>query len=148
MVEIGGEVRTGGLNPQGRKWRIGIEQPDAAPGTPALAIALSGESVSTSGDYRDFFELDGRRYSHTFDPLTGRPVEHGLASVTVLADDCMRADALATALHVLGPQAGFAFAEREAIPAYFIVRAGEGFETKASAVFARYIADAAKETPP
>jgi thiamine biosynthesis lipoprotein len=145
MVEIGGEVRTAGHNAAGAKWRIGIEQPDAAPGTPALAIALSGESVSTSGDYREFFEVDGRRYSHTIDPVTAQPVEHGLASVTVLASDCMRADALATAIHVLGPERGLALAEQEGVPVYLLVRAVDGgFTVLSSRAFAPYLGAVAK----
>jgi thiamine biosynthesis lipoprotein len=140
MIEIGGEVRTAGHNAAGAKWRIGIEQPDATPGTPAVAIALSGESVSTSGDYREFFEVGGRRYSHTIDPVTAQPVEHGLASVTVLAADCMRADALATAIHVLGPEHGLELAEREAVPAYLLVRAADGgFTVRSSRAFAPYL---------
>jgi thiamine biosynthesis lipoprotein len=95
--------------------------------------------VSTSGDYREFFESGGQRYSHTLDPATGRPVRHALASVTVIAPDCMRADALATALHVLGPEAGMAMAEREGLPVFMIVRDGPGrFSTSASHAFRAY----------
>jgi FAD:protein FMN transferase len=139
MVEIGGEVRTAGSNPERAGWRIGVEQPDAPPGTPALALVLSGESVSTSGDYREFFESGGRRYSHTIDPRTRRPVEHGIASVTVLHASCMTADALATAIMVLGPEAGMALAERERIPVYIMVRSGDGFAARSSKAFEPYL---------
>ncbi len=139
MIEIGGEVRTAGRNAAGKAWRIGIERPDAPPGTPQLSLALSGESASTSGDYREFFESEGRRYSHTIDPRTLRPVAHRLASVTVVAGDCMSADALSTALMVLGPEEGLAFAEREGIAAYMLVRTAHGFTARHSRAFTPHL---------
>ncbi len=151
MVEVGGEVRTRGRNPQGRKWRIGIEAPELLQqGRAITAVALSGESVATSGDYRNYFEAGGRRYSHTIDPATARPVEHALASVTVVAADCKTADALATAIDVLGPDQGLAFAERENLPVYLLVRAGAGFESRHSPAFGPYLdhADADAEPTP
>lgn len=144
MIEIGGEVRTAGQNPDGRPWRIGVEQPDAPPGTPAIAVSLRSEAVSTSGDYREFFVADGKRYSHTIDPRTLRPVSHRLASVTVIAPTCMRADALSTALMVLGPEAGMALAEREGLAVYMLLRDGEGFEARHSRAFGPYLRPDAK----
>jgi thiamine biosynthesis lipoprotein len=126
MLEVGGEVRTAGLNAQGRPWQIGIEEPDAVPQRARLVVPLSGQAMATSGDYRIYFEHAGRRYSHEIDPRSGEPVAHGLASVTVLARDCMQADALATALFVLGPDAGLALAQREHLAAHFILRAPDG----------------------
>jgi thiamine biosynthesis lipoprotein len=126
MIEVGGEVRTRGRNAQGQVWRIGIEEPDAVPQRARTVVPLSGRAMATSGDYRIYFERDGRRFSHEIDPRTAAPIAHGLASVTVVTDDCMMADALATALIVLGPQAGWALAQREALAAYFIVRDAEG----------------------
>ena len=82
--------------------------------------------MATSGDYRQFFEYQGRRYSHEIDPANGEPIANGLASVTVVADDCMSADALATGLIVLGPQRGMALAQREGIAAHFILRTAQG----------------------
>jgi len=142
MIEIGGEVRTAGQNPDGRPWRIGVEQPDAPPGTPVIAVSLRDEAVSTSGDYREFFVADGKRYSHTIDPRTLRPVSHRLASVTVIAPTCMRADALSTALMVLGPEAGMALAEREGLAVYMLLRDGEGFEARHSRAFGPYLTSA------
>jgi thiamine biosynthesis lipoprotein len=93
--------------------------------------------MATSGDYRIYFEQGGRRYSHEIDPRTAAPIAHGLASVTVVADDCMTADALATALIVLGPQAGWALAQRQGLAACFIVRdADGGLQDRASEAFA------------
>ena len=124
LVEIGGDLRARGHNASNAKWRIAIESPDQPGGTVEQILHLGDLSVATSGDYRNFFEFKGQRYSHTIDPHTGLPVAHGLASVTVLAESAAHADALATALMVLGPEAGMAFAEREAIAAYFLLRNG------------------------
>jgi len=148
MVEVGGEVRTRGRNPQGGKWRIGIEAPELMRGRAITAVALSGESVATSGDYRNYFESGGRRYSHTIDPATARPVEHALASVTVVAADCRTADALATAIDVLGPDKGLAFAEREQLPVFLVVRVGEGFESRHSRAFGPYLEITDREATP
>jgi thiamine biosynthesis lipoprotein len=126
MVEAGGEVRTRGVNAQGQPWRIGIEQPDSLPQRARWAVPLSGGSMATSGDYRNYFVEGGQRYSHEIDPVAGAPVRHALASVTVVADDCMRADAMATALFVLGPQRGRALAESAGIAAQFIARGVDG----------------------
>jgi thiamine biosynthesis lipoprotein len=126
MIEVGGEVRTRGHNAQGQAWRIGIEEPDAMPQRARAVVPLSGRAMATSGDYRIYFEQAGRRYSHEIDPRTAAPIAHGLASVTVVADDCMTADALATALIVMGPESGWALAQRQALAAYFIVRGADG----------------------
>lgn len=126
MIEVGGEVRTRGRNASGQPWQIGIEEPDAMPQRARRVLPLSGLAMATSGDYRIYFEQAGRRYSHEIDPRTASPIAHGLASVTVVAADAMRADALATALIVLGPQHGPALAEREQLAAYFIVRGPGG----------------------
>lgn len=122
LVEIGGELRARGHKPDGRPWRIAIERPTAGSREVYRVIALEDAAMATSGDYRNFHEIDGRLYSHTIDPATGRPVEHTLASVTVIAADCARADALATALLVLGPSRGFELAESNGIAAFFVSR--------------------------
>jgi thiamine biosynthesis lipoprotein len=127
MVEIGGEVRASGRHIAGRPWRLAIEKPDAGRGVIQQVVELKDEAMATSGDYRNYLELDGQRVSHTIDPRTRRPVTHTLASVTVLHDDCTRADAWATALNVLGPDDGPALADREGLRAYFLVREDGGF---------------------
>lgn len=140
MVEVGGEVRAAGRNPRGEKWRIGIEAPELLRGQVARAIGISAKSVATSGDYRNYFEVDGKRYSHTIDPATGRPVEHALASVTVVSDNCTLADALATAIDVMGPERGMALAEREGIAVFMLVRKADGaFEARSSPAFSGYV---------
>lgn len=126
MVEVGGEVRTRGRNAAGQAWRIGIEEPDAMPQRARSVLPLSGQALATSGDYRFYYEQAGRRYSHEIDPRTAAPIAHGLASVSVVAPTAMMADALATALIVMGPDRGPALAGQLGLPALFIVREGPG----------------------
>jgi thiamine biosynthesis lipoprotein len=126
MVEVGGEVRTRGMNASREPWQIGIEEPDANPQRARHVVPLSGRALATSGDYRIYFEQDGRRYSHEIDPATVAPIAHRLCSVSVVADDCMRADALATALIVLGPDRAYSLAEAGGIAAQFIERVAPG----------------------
>jgi thiamine biosynthesis lipoprotein len=115
LVEIGGEVRTSGKNRFGLDWRIGIDKPIDGlqlPGVQLQAIVqISGRSLATSGNYRRFYEEDGIKYSHTINPFTGYPVQHGLLSTTVVAGDCMRADAYATAFMVMGYEKTRSFLE-------------------------------------
>ena len=133
MVEIGGEVRVSGRNARGARWRLGIERPDAERGTVQQVVHLDDDSIATSGDYRNYVERGGERWSHTIDPRTGRPIEHGLASVTVIADHCTTADAWATALNVLGPEAGLVAADAQGLKALFLIRSGAGFTVVRSA---------------
>ena len=100
MVEIGGEVVARGVNPQGEVWRIGIDNPEQ-PGRMNVALALNNQAMATSGNYMNFYEKDGKKYAHTIDPRTGYPVQHSVLSASVVADDCMTADAYATAFMVL-----------------------------------------------
>jgi len=121
LVEVGGELRGAGVKPDGHPWWVEIEGvPDRQ--APRAVVALHGLSIATSGDYRQYFEHDARRASHTLDPRTGRPVAHDVASVTVLARTCMEADALSTVVAVLGPVDGLAFAEARALAARVLVR--------------------------
>jgi len=109
LVEIGGEIYAAGVNIKNESWHIGVDKPDlsAVPGQDLMEILMiSGIGLATSGDYRNYFQKEGKIYSHTIDPKTGRPVVHNLASVTILTNSCMRADALATAVSVLGPDKG------------------------------------------
>lgn len=133
MVEVGGEVRTAGRNLSGRAWRIGIERPEKGPGGLWSAVTLVDTAMATSGDYRNYYERDGVRISHTIDPRTGTPITHKLASASVIHPSCMTADALATALSVLGPEAGRQLVEREGLAALFLIRTADGgFEEWAS----------------
>lgn len=143
LVEIGGELRLRGVNQRGSPWRIGIESPSydvtAPADNPSTTVVLSDHGMATSGDYRNFYEIDGVRLSHTISPLTGRPVVHNLASVTVIADTCAEADALATAFSVMGDTEAFALAESRNIAAYFIVREKDGFIARQTDAFSRLV---------
>ncbi len=129
LVEVGGELRGAGLKPDGQPWWVALEQPGGSEAAGAddggILLALHGLAVATSGDYRRAFERDGNRYSHTLDPRTGYPIRNGVVSVTVIHPRCMAADALSTALTVLGPEKGMCFAEARCLAARFLVRQGE-----------------------
>jgi thiamine biosynthesis lipoprotein len=127
LVEIGGEMRVRGNSPYAEAWRIGVEKP--VPGRRAIqrVVRLDAAAIATSGDYRIFFESGGNRYTHLIDPRTGLPVTHNLASVTVIAPSAMAADAWSTALMVIGPEEGFALAERLDLAAFFISKTEDGF---------------------
>jgi thiamine biosynthesis lipoprotein len=135
LVEIGGEMRMRGTNTRGELWAIAVETPDRAGRSVRKVVRLTDAAMATSGDYRNYFEHEGRFYSHTIDPRTGYPVTHNGASVTVVADTAAFADAAATALLVLGPEAGMELAERESIAAYFLLRLGSEFEERMSSLF-------------
>jgi thiamine biosynthesis lipoprotein len=139
LVEIGGELRGRGCNPQGLPWQIAIEQPLAGQRSIQQVIRLADWAIATSGHYRNFFEQDKRRYSHLIDPVTGRPVIHPLASVSVLSPSSMFADGMATALMVLGPDAGVALAKRENLAAFFIVKTENGFVEISTPAFDQYL---------
>jgi len=141
LVDIGGEIRTRGANPAGRPWRVAVERPRRGARAVHTVLTPGDNAVATSGDYRNFRERDGRRWSHIIDPRNGRPVEHATASVTVVAADAMTADGLATALLVLGAAAGLRFAREHGVAAYFIRRNsfGSGFSASASPAFALYL---------
>ena len=140
MVEVGGELRLQGLSPRGTPWRIAIEQPDSATlGQPHKAIAVSNVAVATSGDYRNYFEHEGKRYSHTINPKTGYPISHNLASVTVIADTAAYADGLATAINVMGPELGFELAQKQSFAVYLLVKSEQGFVAKVSDAFKPYL---------
>ena len=126
LVEIGGELRAGGANEQGEPWRVAIERPVPAVPTAQRVVFLTDVALATSGDYRNFYDLHGVRVSHTLDPRTGRPVTHGLRSVSVIAERCSLADARSTALNVLGPEEGYALALEQSWAALFLTDDGAG----------------------
>ncbi|VXC53880.1 FAD:protein FMN transferase [Pseudomonas sp. 8Z] len=140
LVEATGELKAAGLKPDGSHWRIGLEAPRDDERVAQRILQLDGYGISTSGDYRNYFEENGERYSHTLDALTGRPVRHKLAAVTVADKSTSRADGLSTLLMVLGPEAGMAFAERNGIAAFFITRDGKGFVTQGTHAFEQLFA--------
>lgn len=138
LVEIGGELRVAGGGPGGRPWRIGVESP--AGGEPIATLAVFEGAVATAGGYRQQRSLGGRQVSHVIDPRSGYPVAHGLASVTVVAPTALVADGYATALLVLGPEAGHRFAESAGLAALFVMGAADGLGRRQTAAMARYLA--------
>ena len=139
MVEIGGELATRGLNAEAKPWRIGVEAPAELRQQTLSVLRLEAAQLATSGDYRNYFEHQGVRYSHTLDPRTGKPIRHRLASVTVLADSVAAADAWATALMVLGDEAGVALAQKLNLDALFVVRKQQQFELLQTGNMAQYL---------
>ena len=144
LIEIGGELRARGRKPDAQPWSVAIQRPldnDTADGAidAQHVIALRDAALGSSGDYRHFFEDGGRRYAHRIDPRTGYPLDNGVASVTVLRERGLDADPLATALSVLGVDAGMAFATERGIAVLFIVREGECFVERRSPAFDRLL---------
>lgn len=140
MIDIGGEVRAKGRNARGQLWRIAVERPVDAEPEPYTIVQLDNAAVTTSGEYRQYYERDGRRYSHTIDPRTGRPVEHSLAAVVVVGPTSMHTDAWATAFNVLGTQAGHELATRLRMPVLFIDAQGQELRSITTAQFQPYVA--------
>ncbi len=134
-VEVGGEVRAAGTNARGQAWRLGIERPQLLPGALQRIVPLADLAVATSGDYRNYREIGGERFSHLIDPRSGWPIRHRLASVSVFHPQCMVADALATALMVMGAEEGYELALAEDLPVFFLVRDGEGFVERGTPAF-------------
>ncbi|TXC84696.1 FAD:protein FMN transferase [Paraburkholderia azotifigens] len=126
LVGIDGEMRARGTKPTGSSWALAIERPEYTRREAFAVIEVTDIAIATSGDYRHWSEYEGTRTSHTMDPRTGAPLRNGIASVTVLADTCMDADAYATALMVLGDKHGVQFARRKRLNALLLVREGKG----------------------
>jgi FAD:protein FMN transferase len=147
LVDVGSEIRARGESPEGGAWHVAIERPPPADATTPASTAngfehvvwLRDAGIATSGNFRYFFDYNGRRYSHRIDPRTGEPVSHDLVSVTVIDPICMHADALATALTVLGPDEGFEYAASRNIAALFISGSGDGLVEKMTPGFASYL---------
>jgi FAD:protein FMN transferase len=148
MVEIGGEVRAGGLRADRQPWRVAIERPSGGAREIYEAIPLVDAAVATAGDYQQFFEHEGRRYSHIINPATGRPIEHSLASVTVVADTCIEADGWDTSLLVLGIERGLECAEQHGVAALFIQRGNGGDEVRATRAWRERVGASGKSDSP
>lgn len=140
LVEVGGELKARGLKPDGTHWRVAIEKPDAGQRDVFRVINLNDRAIATSGDYRNFFSEGGQRFSHSIDPRSGLPVNHELASVSVLADSTMAADALSTALMIMGPDDAMAFANEHDIAAHIILKSGKALEEHFSGAFESFVA--------
>jgi thiamine biosynthesis lipoprotein len=140
LVDIGGELRVQGEKPGNKQWTLAVERPVAGQNVQRL-IRIGDNGIATSGDYRNYFEVDGIRYSHTIDPKTGKPITHKLASVTVIHKSCMLADGYATAITVLGPQAGLKFAQAHHLPVFMLVKEGDDFKEYYTPEFEPYLVE-------
>jgi thiamine biosynthesis lipoprotein len=144
LAEVTGELKAAGKKLDDSPWRIGLEEPRDDQQVAQRVIAIDGYGVSTSGDYRNYFEQGGRRYSHTFDARTGAPVLHSLASVTVIHPSALMADGLSTLLLILGPERGWDYAQTHDIGAFFVIRADTGFVTRTNQAFERLAGEKTK----
>lgn len=139
LVEVGGEIRANGYKPNQETWRLAIESPTVEQRSIYKVIELTNAGLATSGDYRNYYEDNGIRYSHTIDPFTGKPVQHQLTSVSVVRPTSAEADAMATMFMVMGTERGFQFAVENKIAAYFIFRSDSGFKSKSTLQFEQYL---------
>ncbi|MDH5426163.1 MAG: FAD:protein FMN transferase [Gammaproteobacteria bacterium] len=139
LVEIGGEIRLKGHKPDGSLWRVAIEKPVSDERAVMKLLSLTNVAIATSGDYRNFFEANGKRYSHTIDPNSGYPIRHQLVSVTVITDRCIKADAFATAMMVMGVKNALALAKQEKLAVLLIKRTKKGFVEYKNAAFSAYL---------
>ncbi len=137
MVEIGGEIRTKG-DKNGQPWTLAVDSPSSEPGNAAALVHVVNKGLTTAGDYRDYFEKDGKRFSHTIDPRNGRPVAHKLASITVIAASTGEADGWDTALMVLGPEESRKLVPKMRLAAFMIMREGNSFVTESLGDFEKY----------
>ncbi|SES68344.1 FAD:protein FMN transferase [Thalassotalea agarivorans] len=139
LVEVGGEMRLSGFKATGELWHVAIEKPVTTERAVHQIIVPKNNSVATSGDYRNYIEVDGKRYSHIIDPDTAYPIEHRLVSVTVIHPSSMISDGLSTAIMVMGPELGLAFAEEHELAALMIVKTDTGFEEIVTKSFMQYL---------
>lgn len=140
LIEVAGAVRSKGNNSKGSPWKVAIVEPSDQPGAFSDIVIPNGMALSTAGSYRNYYELDGQRYSHIIDPATGQPVTHKLVSASVITPTALEADALDTALMVMGPEAGLAFAKQHQLAVYLIIKTEQGFKAKYTPQFAHYLA--------
>ena len=139
LVEIGGELRAFGLKPGNKPWVLAIESPESEQRRIFKTIRVDNKAVATSGDYRNYYEEQGVRFSHTIDPATGYPIKHRLASVTVVDPSCMMADGMATMFMVMGEEQAYEYAVEHHVPIYMIYREGGAFKTRHSPDFEQYL---------
>lgn len=139
LVSVGGALVSRGMNGQGTPWRVAIQKPTDQENAVQAVVDINGHGISTSGSYRNYYELDGKRISHVIDPQTGRPIEHKLVSVTVIAPTALEADAWDTGLMVLGKEKAQAVVQREGLAVYMISREGDHFTTWMSPQFSAFL---------
>lgn len=139
LVSVGGALNSRGMNGEGHPWRVAIQKPTDRENAVQAIVDINGHGISTSGSYRNYYELDGKRLSHVIDPKTGRPIEHNLVSVTVIAPTALEADGWDTGLMVLGTDKAKEVVRREGLAVYMIVKEGEEFKTWMSPQFKSFL---------
>lgn len=139
LVSVGGALVSRGMNGEGKPWRVAIQKPTDRENAVQAVVDINGHGISTSGSYRNYYELDGKRISHVIDPQTGRPVEHKLVSVTVIAPSALEADSWDTGLMVLGPEQAKNVVREQGLAVYMIVKEGDAFHTWMSPQFASFL---------
>lgn len=139
LVSVGGAVTTRGLNADGKAWRVAIQKPTDRENAAQAIVDLNGHGISTSGSYRNYYELDGKRISHVIDPTTGQPIQHKLVSATVIAPTALEADGWDTGLMVLGTEKAKEVALKEGLAVYLITKEGDGFSTWMSPQFKTFL---------
>ncbi|GAA0493963.1 MULTISPECIES: FAD:protein FMN transferase ApbE [Tatumella] len=144
LVSVGGALLSRGHTAEGKPWRVAIQKPTDLENEAQAVVDLQGHGISTSGDYRNYYELDGQRISHIIDPATGRPIEHKLASATVIATTAGEADGWDTGLMVLGTEKAKALALKQHLAVFLITRNGDKFESWASPLFKSFLLTEAK----
>ena len=139
LVSVGGALVSSGMNGEGKPWRVAIQKPTDRENAVQAIVDINGHGISTSGSYRNYYELDGKRISHVIDPQTGQPITHKLVSVTVIAPTALEADGWDTGLMVLGPEKAQQVVREEGLAVYMIVKEGEGFKTWMSPQFRTFL---------
>ncbi|MCV9877682.1 FAD:protein FMN transferase ApbE [Brenneria izbisi] len=139
LVSVGGAISSRGINAEGKPWRVAIQKPTDQENAMQAAVNLQGYAISTSGSYRNYFELEGKRYSHVIDPATGRPITHQLVSATVIAPTALEADGWDTGLMVLGTEKALKLAEQQGLAVYLITRKGDGFSAVMTPQFKSFL---------
>lgn len=139
LVSVGGALVSRGMNGEGKPWRVAIQKPTDRENAVQAIVDINGHGISTSGSYRNYYELDGKRISHVIDPQTGQPITHKLVSVTVIAPTALEADGWDTGLMVLGPEKAQQVVREQGLAVYMIVKEGEGFKTWMSPLFRTFL---------
>ncbi|EPY4498433.1 thiamine biosynthesis lipoprotein ApbE [Klebsiella quasipneumoniae] len=139
LVSVGGALVSRGMNGEGKPWRVAIQKPTDRENAVQAIVDINGHGISTSGSYRNYYELDGKRISHVIDPQTGQPITHKLVSVTVIAPTALEADGWDTGLMVLGPEKAQHVVREQGLAVYMIVKEGEGFKTWMSPQFRTFL---------
>ncbi|MGK2946832.1 MAG: FAD:protein FMN transferase ApbE [Candidatus Malihini olakiniferum] len=139
LISVGGAISSRGVNNRGMPWRVAIQKPTDSENSVQAALNLNGYSCSTSGSYRNYFEQDGKRYSHVIDPSTGQPINHTLVSATVIAKNALEADGWDTGLMVLGAEKALKVAKRNGLAVYLIIKTGSEFKTVMTPQFQAFL---------